>query len=472
MNNFIIIFFLPLIAFPQQVLIKHLSNNINTTSAEINFVQTNETTAYFTVVEQVKGSLEANIYTTKFVNGEWSKKEYAKYNFEQGNIANISFSDGERIFFSRCKSEISDCKIGYVEKNNTQIIFDIPALSDNRFFDTQPFIIQHNSQKVMYFVSDREGGFGGLDIWLSIIDNDGNFGVPINAGSKINTSANEVTPFYNKYEDMLYFSSDKQEGLGGLDIYKAEGKLNLWKAPKNVGQLNSNQDDLYVTFYDENTGYFASNRKGAKFENKEHCCNDIFSFQYSTTISDTINLPNFDQHLPLALYFHNDYPDPKSKQATTKTSYKETYISYFLKKPEYEKINYKSRNFFENILQKNFNTLNEVLDILLATLANENHVEIQIKGYASPLYTSKYNQVLSQRRIACVINYLKQFKQGVFNKYLAAKSLTIIELPLGEKNASNKVSDDPKKKKNSIYSIEAILERKIEIVNIDIKKVE
>ena len=88
-----------------------------------------------------------------------------------------------------------------------------------------------------------------------------------------------------------------------------------------------------MTFYDENTGYFASNRKGAKFETEEYCCNDIFSFQYKPNTFDTIKpLPNLNQHLPLALYFHNDQPDPNSTRATTKKNYKETYISYFLKR--------------------------------------------------------------------------------------------------------------------------------------------
>ena len=75
MKHIIFIFFLPLVAFPQQVLIKHLSNNINTTSAEINFIQTNETTAYLVVRTNKRLELETgNIYTTKYINGEWGKK--------------------------------------------------------------------------------------------------------------------------------------------------------------------------------------------------------------------------------------------------------------------------------------------------------------------------------------------------------------------------------------------------------------
>ena len=93
-------------------------------------------------------------------------------------------------------------------------------------------------------------------------------------------------------------------------------------------QLNSDQDDLYMTFYDENTGYFASNRKGAKFETNEYCCNDIFSFQYPSSFSDSVKrLASIEEHLPLALYFHNDQPDPNTMSITTNKSYKETYLS-------------------------------------------------------------------------------------------------------------------------------------------------
>ena len=69
---------------------------------------------------------------------------------------------------------------------------------------------------MLYFVSDRTGGFGGLDIWLSIIDINGNFGVPLNAGDKINSPADEITPFYNKFDGLMYFASNEKEGIGGL----------------------------------------------------------------------------------------------------------------------------------------------------------------------------------------------------------------------------------------------------------------
>ena len=364
-----------------------------------------------------------------------------------------------------------DCKIVYLEQNTKQGFYEISSLSSGQFFNTQAFISKHDSQKVLYFVSDRKGGFGGLDIWLSIIDNDGKFGIPINAGNKLNTPADETTPFYNKHDGMMYFSSSKKGGIGGFDIYKAEGSLNLWKAAKNVEELNTNKDELYLTFYDEHSGYFASNRKGAKFESTEYCCNDIFSFKYSTTPLDTTKpLSEIHKYLPLDLYFHNDEPDSRTMNRSTKKTYKEAYISYFMMKTDYEKQNSALNNFFEEILQQNFNTLNKVLEILLFDLSNENNMELQIRGYSSPLHNAQYNQNLSQRRISSIINYIEQFKNGSLKEYMSSKKLIITELPFGESNSSEKVSDDANDKKKSVYSLEAMLERKIEIVDVILKE--
>ena len=471
MKNIIIILFLPVFLLSQEVLIEPLPETINTNNAELNFIKINDSTAYFTVVSENDGKLESNIYITNFMNGEWGTKKYTKYNSEIFNIANISFEDRGRTFFTICNTEMLDCKIVYLEQDKTQGFYEIPALSYLNSLNTQGTVSAHDAQSVIYFVSDRKGGFGGLDIWLSVIDNEGKFGFPINAGGNINSSSDEITPFYNKRDGMMYFSSNKSGGMGAFDIYKSSGKLNLWKQPVNVKELNTSQDELYITFYDENNGYFSSNRNGAKSASQEYCCNDIFSFKYQKNILDTITkTPQIKKYLPLSLYFHNDQPEPRTMKTTTKKTYKEAYISYFLMKADYEKQNQNLNNFFENILQKNFNDLNKVLDMLLVDLSNAKYIELQIRGYASPLHNSQYNQNLSQRRISSFMNYLTYFKDGCLKEYIYSKSLTVSELPFGEKNASNKVSDDANNKKKSVYSIEAMLERKIEIVDVILKK--
>jgi len=466
-RNIIFILFLPVFVYSQQLAIKRLPDNINTNNAEINFVQINDSTAYFTVVSEIEGNIESNIYTSTFKHGDWSKKKYTKYNSDIFNTGNISFSEEGRTFFNICNNEMEDCKIVYLSSNTKEGFYEISALFSEEVFNTQAFTIRHGIQTVMYFVSDRKGGFGGLDIWLSIIDSNGNFGIPINAGDKINSSADEITPFYNKHDGMMYFSSNKISGSGGFDVYKAKGKLNLWKEAINWQYLNTENDELYLTFYDKNNGYFSSNRKGAKLSSSEYCCNDIFSFSYLKSTSDTIKtISEIQNYFPLSLYFHNDEPDPGTLNSVTKKTYKEAYISYFMMKSNYIKQNSNLNNFFEEILQKNFNTLNRALNSMFFELSRGADIEIQIRGYTSPLHTPEYNQNLSQRRISSLINYLMQFRNGLLAEYIYSKKLIISQLPFGESVSSEKVSDDANNKKKSVYSTEAMMERKINIVNI------
>ncbi len=471
MKNIILILLSPLFVCSQQVLVSPLSQQINTDNAELNFIQVNDTTGYFTVANEVDGKLESDIYMATFSNGIWSQKKYSIYNFDFLNTSNISFFNDSIVLFSICNEDMQSCKIAYIKKNTEKKFKEISNLSSDIFLNTQAFIAAHLGKNVLYFVSDRNGGFGGLDIWISIIDEEGNFGVPINAGKKINSSADEITPFYNYHNGMIYFSSNKKTGMGGFDIYKAKGSLNLWDNPKNVEELNSEKDDLYLVFYDENTGYLSSNRKGSQFKNTEYCCNDIFSFKYETPIIDTASSQlEVKGLLPLSLYFHNDEPDRLTMSDTTVKTYKDSYISYFMIKSDYEKINKKSNVFFESILQKNFNTLNNLLERLLSNLSKGKKVELQIRGYSSPLHTYTYNQNLSKRRIISLINYIKQFKNGSFKKHIFSRNLIIKELSFGEEKSPKTVSDDAKNKKESIYSIEAMLERKIEIIDVILKE--
>jgi len=467
MRKLLIIILIPFSFLAQEIEIKQLPGNINTNGAEINFFQTNDSTAFFTVINNEDEFRESSIYTCRLIDNEWRDKRYIKYNNDILNAANISLSKSGKVVLSNCNKEMKECKIGLLDIKNSEGYRVIPLGYQKETLNTQGHITKHNAQEVLYFVSDRKGGFGGLDIWLSIIDKAGNFGIPINAGNKINSSADEITPFFNTNDGSMYFSSNRKKSAGGFDIYKTEGRFNLWNKPQNVKELNTKQDEMYLTFYNKNEGHLASNRRGAKFENAEYCCNDIFSFKYLYPKEDTTTfLSGIYNYLPLALYFHNSEPDFFTMNSTTKKTYKDSYISYFKMKDEYQRQNTNLNDFFEEELQANFNRLNIIFDLLLVALVNGNKIKLKIKGYASPLDNQEYNQALSKRRISSVINYLQQYKDGIFSKYIQSENLTISELPFGESTAPKKVSDNPNDKKNSIYSIEAMYERKIEIVDL------
>lgn len=115
----------------------------------------------------------------------------------------------------------------------------------------QPFLSADG--KYLLFSSDRTGGKGGFDIWYAPLLADGTTGEPINA-SAINSSANEQAPFYHSASGTLVFSSDRTPGMGGYDLFSANGSITDWKAPENMGApVNSSRDDIYF-FANEKSG--------------------------------------------------------------------------------------------------------------------------------------------------------------------------------------------------------------------------
>ncbi len=135
-------------------------------------------------------------------------------------------------------------------------------------------------RKRMYFTSDRPGGYGGTDIYYSEIHDRGGVGVPVNAGPIINTEGNEMFPFINP-EGQLFFSSDGHVGFGQMDIFSTianeEGEI---IDVINLGTpINSSADDFgYYSHEDGITGYISSNREGGIGSD------DIYKFKFTPSL--------------------------------------------------------------------------------------------------------------------------------------------------------------------------------------------
>lgn len=116
--------------------------------------------------------------------------------------------------------------------------------------------------KKLYFSSDRPGGKGGLDIYVSELDAAGNWGKPVNIAS-VNTAGDEDSPFIHHDGVTLYFSSNGHPGMGSSDIFKSEFKNGVWEKPQNMGfPLNSIEyDGFFSISEDKKVAYFATMRK-------------------------------------------------------------------------------------------------------------------------------------------------------------------------------------------------------------------
>ncbi|EMR04637.1 Root adhesin [Cesiribacter andamanensis AMV16] len=118
--------------------------------------------------------------------------------------------------------------------------------------------------KRIYFASDRPGGFGNLDIYMSDRQSDGSWGTPVNMGPTVNTSGNEDSPFIHPDGQTLYFSSDGHLGLGGYDVFRSEWTEGGWQKPVNMGYPINTPDDNFHFIMAENRvhGYYTSVQEG------------------------------------------------------------------------------------------------------------------------------------------------------------------------------------------------------------------
>jgi outer membrane protein OmpA-like peptidoglycan-associated protein len=181
-------------------------------------------------------------------------------------------ADGHYLFFCRCENRSLDgwseggCDLfmSYRISNDSAWVQAVPfgATINTPAYEGMPSLSPDNRE--LYFVSDREGGFGGYDIWISRFEN-GLWQLPVNAGPNINTSGNETAPYINVDNQTFYFTSDGWPGMGGTDIFMSR-KINdsTFTRAANLGYpINTAFDEKSecVTL-DGKKLYFASDRVG------------------------------------------------------------------------------------------------------------------------------------------------------------------------------------------------------------------
>jgi tetratricopeptide (TPR) repeat protein/outer membrane protein OmpA-like peptidoglycan-associated protein len=167
-------------------------------------------------------------------------------------------------------------------------------INDPNYTTTQPSVgfCGFIRKEILFFVSDREGGKGKMDIWYSIINNNGKTYTRPQNIEQINTAEDEVTPFFHSPTNTLYFSSSGYLGMGGFDIYASYVEGDIFGKQVHQGYpLNSSYDDIYFWLSDDGKkAYFSSNREGALYldPSLEACCYDIFQADITPVRIDLI----------------------------------------------------------------------------------------------------------------------------------------------------------------------------------------
>lgn len=127
-------------------------------------------------------------------------------------------------------------------------------------------------KEVVYFSSNRPGGKGGFDIWFCTVERDGSFGKPVNL--PFNTAADEVTPHYSTFLQMVFFSSNMPGGYGGFDVYRSsKDSKGTWQTGENLSSVNTAFDETFFSYHQPSlTCYFCSNMPSFKCHNDPNGC--------------------------------------------------------------------------------------------------------------------------------------------------------------------------------------------------------
>ena len=203
-------------------------------------------------------------------------------------------SDGNTIYFSRDSREINDFEdVKNIKTKFSQMYLFKATKVNNKWtaakqlpFNDKSYSISNPSisidGKTLYFNSNMPGGLGGNDIWKVAVSESDIYETPVNLGSKVNTEGNEQFPSITD-DNVLYFSSDSRQGLGGLDVYFIN--LNKSEDAQNLGKpVNSEKDDFSFSFNTKrNLGFFSSNREES---------DDLYIAKPLCNVESTIHVTN------------------------------------------------------------------------------------------------------------------------------------------------------------------------------------
>lgn len=357
-------------------------------------------------------------------------------------------SDGNYIFFTSCSRNggKGQCDIWLTSKKNNR--WDEPknlqSPINTKYWESQPSI--SSDGRMLYFSSDRPGGYGGTDIWVSEFSISG-WSAPKNLGPTVNTSKDEQFPFIHSDNRTLYFSSNGHPGLGKSDLYltRKDVKLN-WETPINMGYpINSRgQDWNLVVARDGKTAYFSSDQL------KGFGGLDIYTFQLPEKLQaekvsylrgyvrDAITKQPLSANVELSPINGDPttltYAKPgtgmflvplKTNMKYALTIDKDGYLFYteFYNMPAIQRdqpielfIDLEKIELGNSVVLKNifFDTdksdikdeSKQELEKLIDFLSENNSIRIEISGHTDNVGDSKHNMVLSENRAKSVCDFL------------------------------------------------------------------
>lgn len=415
-----------------------------------------------TVITAGTNPYQSRLYYASMSNGSidnLTPLELPNTNSNQG-AATIS-KDGKHLYFTQWKKEKGQTVSAIYHSVKQDKGWSTPAIVSSinmtGFNSKQPYYSIDG--KYLFFASDRPGGAGKFDIWYAPINADGSIGQPVNAGSSVNTTADEQAPFYQSSSSTLVFSSNGHEGMGGYDLFSAKNNSNGFASVTNLGNpVNSSRDDIYF-YTKENTALLSNVILSS--DRGDGCCLETYqltkaskSRQLTGTILDCeSNKPLADVSVTLRdnsgktwktiTNANGKYLFDMKQEAygdlvvsLTKEKYVDTLAAFSVRQkdesdllkdvftntdlcihtvPEPPKLVIKAEDVITVFFDFDRHNLKpaaiEKLDSIYMIVQENPKATIQISGYTDGLGSDEYNKILSDKRAKACADYL--IKKGI-----------------------------------------------------------
>ena len=396
---------------------------------------------------------EEDFYASNKVNGQWQPREPlgSPVNSHYNEGAQCISPDGRYLFYTLCNTEsgYGSCDLYWSKRIGNRWSrprnFGPPVNTEH--WESQPSIAPDG--KTIYFASNRPGGQGGVDLWKTEMMAEGVFSVPENLGNVINTKADDTAPFIHTDGRTLYFASDGHVGMGGKDLFYATLLNNdKWTEPKNLGYpINTAADEINILINAAgNTAYFSSDKDGgyggldlyyftldeqirptpvtyikghitdAATNEPLEAAIELFDLNENKTITSTTSDPITGEFLACILtgtnvllnVNHPYYPFySENFQLEKSASELEPFIKDIALRRAEVGASFILRNIFFDFDKSDLKTESYVeLNKLVDYLNKNKTVTIEIGGYTDNQGGDEYNKNLSLNRAKSVYNYL------------------------------------------------------------------
>lgn len=231
-------------------------------------VTIDDASIFFTKRDDVRG--DEDIVVSYKKDGKWlpAQSVSSRINTPLNEGACTVSADGRTMIFTSCdgRNSLGSCdlyitnKIGDTWTHPKNLGKPVNSL----YWESQPSLSADG--KTLYFASNKRGGFGGRDIWVTRNEN-GQWSVPKNLGKEINTRKDETTPFIHSNGVSLYFSGNGYPGMGGYDLYRSEKKDSTWSKPKNLGYpINTFRDEVSIVIIGEGSKAYYAKEEQKNYE--------------------------------------------------------------------------------------------------------------------------------------------------------------------------------------------------------------